>query len=192
MAYTDPRSIPPGGEQAPEQRQRDPLAVTIWLTRAVAYVAYAVFIVAEFILLQGFVLKLLGADTDAAYVRWAYRNLDRVMAPFRGIFTPVELDGNSVLDTSILFAMVIYGLVLLLLRVFLDWLTYRLRKVEHERQELVRQQDLARRQAALAAAAPSPWGPSAVSQPPPPGVVVPAPPPGAPPSPPPPPGSWQA
>ena len=155
MAYTDPGSIQPVPEPAPEPAARDPLAVTIWLVRALAYVAYAVFIIAEIILLQGFLLKLLGAETDAAYTRWAYRSLDRVMAPFRGIFESVELNGDAVLDTSILFAMVIYGVILLLLRAFLDWLTYRLRKTEHEHQELVRQQQLANRQAAMASMPPT-------------------------------------
>jgi hypothetical protein len=31
------------------------------------------------------------------------------MAPFRGLFEPVPLDGRSVLDPSILFAMLVYG-----------------------------------------------------------------------------------
>ena len=112
----------------------DPKAVTVWLTRAIAYVAYAFLVVSEAILLQGFLLKLFGADPSSSYVQWAYRSLDRVMAPFRGIFTPIEIDGNAVLDTSILFAMVIYGIVALMVRAFLDWLTHRLEKMERERQ----------------------------------------------------------
>lgn len=112
----------------------DPKAVTVWLTRAIAYVAYAFLVVSEIILLQGFLLKLFGANPDSSYVQWAYRSLDRVMAPFRGIFTPIEIDGNAVLDTSILFAMVIYGIVALSVRAFLDWLTHRLEKMERDRQ----------------------------------------------------------
>ena len=152
------------------------------------------FIIAEIILLQGFLLKLLGADTDAAYTRWAYRNLDRVMAPFRGIFQSVELNGDAVLDTSILFAMVIYGVILLLLRAFLDWLTYRLRKTEHEHQELVRQQQLANRQAAMASMPPT-WStvPASPAPQPPPSVGgAPQAPGTVPPSPPPPTQPWQA
>lgn len=111
----------------------DPRTVTAWLTRAIAYVAYAFLLVSEFILLQGFLLQLLGANPDADYTQWAYRSLDRVMAPFRGIFTPVELEGDAVLDTSIMFAMVIYLIAILVVRAFLDWLTYRLDKMEYER-----------------------------------------------------------
>jgi hypothetical protein len=105
------------------------------------------------------------------------------MAPFRGIFTPVDLSGDSVLDTSIIFAMVVYGIVLLVLRAFLDWLTFRLRKIEYEQRELVRQAEVARRQAAGQTwmAVPTPPMPSAPSQ-----VATAAPPSAAPPPPPPP------
>ncbi|MGI9624091.1 MAG: hypothetical protein ACR2PK_14745 [Acidimicrobiales bacterium] len=140
----------------------DPKAVTIWLTRAIAYVAYAFFILTEIILLQGFLLKLFGANPTSDYVQWAYRSLDRVMAPFRGIFTEVELDGNAVLDPSIIFAMVIYGIVALLLRAFLDWLNMRLARLERERMMEAQQQ------AAMAANAqyqtPPPAAPAAQPQ----------------------------
>ena len=112
----------------------DPRSSTVWLIRAIAYVAYAFLLASQFILLQGFLLKLLGANPDADYTRWAYRSLDRVMEPFRGIFTPIEIDGNAVLDTSIMFAMVIYGLAIIAVRVFLDWLTFKLEKLHLDRQ----------------------------------------------------------
>ena len=116
----------------------DPKAFTVWMARAIAYVLYAWLILAEIVLVQGFFLKLFGANTSADYTQWAYRSLDRVMAPFRGIFTSVELDGNAVLDPSILFAMMIYGIIALVVRAGLDWLNYRLRKLEiqREREEL--------------------------------------------------------
>lgn len=107
---------------------------TIWLGRAIAYVVYAFILVSQIILVQGFLLLLLGANPGNDYVDWAYRSLDRVMEPFRGIFTPIEFEGNSVLDTSILFAMVIYGIALLLMRALLDWLTHKLHDAERERE----------------------------------------------------------
>jgi hypothetical protein len=109
---------------------KDPKVVTVWLTRAIAYVAYAYFVLTEIILVQGFLLKLFGADPSSDYTQWAYRSLDRVMAPFRGIFTPIELDGNAILDPSIIFAMVIYGILALVLRSFLDWVNVRLEKLQ--------------------------------------------------------------
>jgi hypothetical protein len=45
------------------------------------------------------------------------------MAPFRGLFEPVALDGRSVLDVSILFAMLVYAIVGLALHAFIEWLT---------------------------------------------------------------------
>ncbi|MEM8620216.1 MAG: hypothetical protein AAGF73_10875 [Actinomycetota bacterium] len=112
--------------------ERDAKSTTVWIIRAVVYVVYAFFIVSLLILLQGFLLLLLGADPNTGYTEWAYRNLDRVMEPFRGIFQPVEITGDAVLDTSILFAMVIYGILLLLTRAFLDWLTIRLHRAERQ------------------------------------------------------------
>ena len=48
------------------------------------------------------------------------------MAPFRGIFESVPLNGDSVLDLSVIFAMIVYGIVALLLQALIDWLTQRL------------------------------------------------------------------
>lgn len=111
----------------------DPKQMTVWLTRAIAYLAYAYLVITEIILVQGFLLKLFGANTGSPYVDWAYRSLDRVMAPFRGIFEAIELDGASVLDTSIIFAMVIYGILALVVNSLLDWLTHRLDRLERAR-----------------------------------------------------------
>jgi uncharacterized protein YggT (Ycf19 family) len=85
-----------------------PIAVAR-IARALTYLAYAFVIVALLILLLGFFLQLFGANPDAPFAEWLYRGLKRVMAPFRGLFEPVALDGRSVLDVSILFAMIVYG-----------------------------------------------------------------------------------
>jgi hypothetical protein len=53
------------------------------------------------------------------------------MAPFRGLFEPVPLDGRSVLDVSILFAMIVYGLAALALQSLIDWLTDRIADTGH-------------------------------------------------------------
>ena len=58
--------------------------------------------------------------------------LDRVMEPFRGLFQSVDLSGNSVLDTSVLFAMIVYSMLALALRALIDWLTYRISLVQRE------------------------------------------------------------
>jgi hypothetical protein len=62
-----------------------------------------------------------------------YRGLARVMAPFRGLFEPVPLDGRSVLDVSIIFAMIVYGLAALLLHALIEWLTDRIAEIGYAR-----------------------------------------------------------
>ena len=97
-----------------------------WIARALTYLVYAFVIVALVMLLLGFFLLLLGANPDAPFAEWLYRGLRRVMAPFRGLFEPVQLDGRSVLDVSILFAMIVYGIVALALHALIEWLTARI------------------------------------------------------------------
>ena len=96
------------------------------LARALTYLVYAFVLVAMVLLLLGFFLLLFGANPHAAFAEWVFRGLTRVMAPFRGLFEPVALDGRSVLDVSILFAMIVYGLAALGLRALIDWLTDRI------------------------------------------------------------------
>jgi uncharacterized protein YggT (Ycf19 family) len=93
------------------------------IARALTFLVYAFVIVALIILLLGFVLELFGANPNAPFAQWLYRGLKRVMAPFRGLFEPVELDGRSVLDISILFAMLVYGIVGLALHAFIERLS---------------------------------------------------------------------
>ena len=105
----------------------------VWAGRALAYLVYAFVTVALIMLTFGFFLLLFGANPDAGFAEWVYRSLDRVMAPFRGIFESIQLNGKSVLDVSVLFAMIVYGIVALALRSLIDWLTYRV--------ELLRQRE---------------------------------------------------
>jgi len=110
--------------------------------RGLVYLVYAFVIVCLVILTLGFFLLLFGANPDAPFAEWVYRALDRAMKPFRGIFESIPLNGKSVLDVSVLFAMIVYGMLALALRALIDWLTYRLA--------------LSARQAAMAPAAPPP------------------------------------
>jgi hypothetical protein len=54
------------------------------------------------------------------------------MAPFRGIFEPITFSGDSVLDGSVLFAMIIYGFIAMALNVAVDWMTRQLRLATYE------------------------------------------------------------
>ena len=107
-------------------------STTVQIARAISYLAYAFVIISLIILLLGFVLKLLAANPDAGFSQWVYRHLDTVMQPFRGIFPQATGEGGSVLDVSILFAMLVYSLIALGIRSLLDWLTYRLNRIERQ------------------------------------------------------------
>jgi uncharacterized protein YggT (Ycf19 family) len=96
------------------------------IARALTYLVYAFALVTLVLLVLCFVLELFGANPDAPFAEWLYRGLARAMAPFRGLFEPVPLDGRSVLDPSILFAMLVYGIVAFALGGLIGWLTGRI------------------------------------------------------------------
>ena len=101
-----------------------------WLTvakvaKVLLWVVYAWLIVNLVLLALAFVLLLLGASPTASFVDWVYRSVSRTMAPFRGMFEPIPLSGQSVLDTSLLFAGIIYSLAALAIRAAITWLTER-------------------------------------------------------------------
>lgn len=130
--------------------------VVVLVARAVSYLVYAYLIVVEIILLMGFLLLLFGANPSAGFTEWVYRNLDRVMEPFRGIFTSVELGvgGNeveSIFETSVLFAMIIYGILALLLSGLIGLLTNRLHQIEGAEAELERRENYQAQLDAIAA-----------------------------------------
>jgi hypothetical protein len=124
----------------------------VWVVRAISYLVYFYLIVVEIILFIGFFLLLFGANPTAGFTQWAYRNLDKVMDPFRGIFTPIELgttsaDVPAVFDTSVLFAMIIYGIVALVLSAVIGWLSSRLRQLHAAEDEAEREAQYAQQQA---------------------------------------------
>jgi uncharacterized protein YggT (Ycf19 family) len=102
-----------------------------WLTvgkvaRVLLWLVYGWLIVNLVLLLLAFVLQLLGANPEASFVEWVYRSVQRTMAPFRGMFESVPLSDESVIDTSLLFAAIIYSLAALALRMAIDWVTERI------------------------------------------------------------------
>jgi hypothetical protein len=135
----DQYGIPPTEPIEPEPHyMRSTGRITAMVARFIGYVVYAYIMFVEIILTIGFFLLLLGANPSSGFVEWAYRNLDRAMKPFRGIFTPIDLGttaGNqidSIFDTSVLFAMIIYGIVGLLVHSLIQWLTHKVRVIERQ------------------------------------------------------------
>ena len=103
------------------------------IARVLTYLVYAFVLISLVILVLGFFLLLFGANPDVPFAEWVYRSLDRVMAPFRGLFESVDLSGNSVFDTSVLFAMIVYGIVGIALSALIHWLTDKLLLLRRQR-----------------------------------------------------------
>jgi uncharacterized protein YggT (Ycf19 family) len=118
--------VGPGNPPSATPSSSSPSMAIFRVARALTWLVYAFVIVVLIILTLGFFLLLFGANPDAGFAEWVYRSLNRVMAPFRGIFESVQLDGKSVLDTSVLFAMIVYVIVAMLLHALISWLTDRL------------------------------------------------------------------
>ena len=92
--------------------------------RAIVWLVYAFALVAIVIASLAFVLQLFGADPSSGFAQWVYRSASRVTAPFRGIF-PSHVNGNSVLDVSLLFAIIMYALFALLVSAVIDYIDRR-------------------------------------------------------------------
>jgi uncharacterized protein YggT (Ycf19 family) len=101
------------------------------ISKWLLWLIYAWVVINLVLLFLAFWLRLLGANPTAGFTQWVYDSVSRSMAPFRGIFEPIVLTDESVLDTSLLFAMIVYGLVALFLRAGLDWITDRLAQRRH-------------------------------------------------------------
>lgn len=113
--------------------------------KIITYLVYIYVLIVEIILLLGFFLLLFGANPSSSFVEWVYRSLDRVMRPFRGIFQPIELgqtgnDVPSVFEPSVVFAMIIYGILALLLSSLIGWLTGRIERIDRENAMLRQEQ----------------------------------------------------
>jgi hypothetical protein len=135
-----------------ESRALNERKAVLWVVRALSYLLYFYLIVVEIILFIGFFLLLFGANPDSGFTQWAYRNLEKVMDPFRGIFTPIQLgttanDVPAIFATSVLFAMLIYGIVALVLSAVIGWLSGRLTQIHAAEEDLANQAEAARQEA---------------------------------------------
>jgi uncharacterized protein YggT (Ycf19 family) len=102
---------------------RDARVTVGTISKILLWIVYVWVVLNLVLLFLAFVLRLFGANPQADFTQWVYRSVTRSMAPFRGIFEPIVLSDQSVLDTSLLFAMIIYGVVALLLRAGIDWVS---------------------------------------------------------------------
>jgi uncharacterized protein YggT (Ycf19 family) len=112
--------------------QRDARSTVGTIAKLLLWLVYAWVVVNLVLLFLAFVLQLFGANPDAGFAQWVYRSVERTMAPFRGLFEPIALTDRSVLNTSLLFAMIVYGLIALFLKAGIDWLTDRIDRRREE------------------------------------------------------------
>lgn len=149
------------GEATEVQQEHRTERIAAAAGRAITMVVYVYVVIVEMILALGFFLLLLGANPTSSFVEWVYRSMDRAMKPFRGIFSPIEVgvagnDVPSVLETSVLFAMIIYCIIAIAASSLLHWLATRIGHIDrgNEQRQLEqnhREADLAYRQALLQA-----------------------------------------
>jgi uncharacterized protein YggT (Ycf19 family) len=121
--YPPRTANPPGGSPTPAESSS-----SLWilrLARAIVVFVYAVVILDLVLLILAFSLRLFGASTDAEFTRWVYRSVERIMEPFRGIFPSTAVGGESVVDFSLLFAMIVYSVLALALHTLVVWLADR-------------------------------------------------------------------
>jgi YggT family protein len=115
-------------KQAPSPYQpphKDSGRTFAWgIGRAIVWLVYAFALFATVIAALAFVLQLFGANPNNGFAQWVYRSASRVTAPFRGIF-PAHVNGNSVLDVSLLFAIIMYALFALLVHSLIDYIDRR-------------------------------------------------------------------
>jgi hypothetical protein len=132
MMAATPASMPPGAA-VPEASAPPTDDTRLWILRVakgVVLFIYAVVIVNLAVLSMGFVLRLLGASTDAAFTRWVYRNVERIMEPFRGIFPSHPVTDRSVIDFSLLFAMIVYCCLGIALHAAVVWLASKIAGIQ--------------------------------------------------------------
>jgi uncharacterized protein YggT (Ycf19 family) len=96
------------------------------LAKGLILFLYGVLIIAEVLLVMTFFLQLFNASESASFTQWVYRSSARVLAPFRGIFPTIEGQHGSVLDFSVLFAMLIYGMLAMGAHSLIAWLDRKL------------------------------------------------------------------
>lgn len=100
--------------------------------KVLVWLVYLFFLLAVIILTAAFFLQLFNANTDAEFTRWVYRNADRVLEPFRGIFPSVQRDNGSVIDFAVLFAIIMYGIFAMLVNGVVHWLDGKIIEQKHK------------------------------------------------------------
>ena len=74
------------------------------------------------LLLIAFFLQLTGANPAAPFAAWVYRGTDLLLQPFRSLYPTVKgHTGQSELNLSLVFAILMYGLFALVFDGLVGW-----------------------------------------------------------------------
>jgi uncharacterized protein YggT (Ycf19 family) len=109
--------VAPPAPRQPESETVFALRIGRWLV----WFTFAFLVAAVIVMMLAFVLQLTNANESASFVEWVYRSADRVDDPFRSIY-PSEVRGDgSVIDFSMLFGVIIYGLAAMFVSALIHW-----------------------------------------------------------------------
>ncbi|MET0665450.1 MAG: hypothetical protein ABW008_07810 [Acidimicrobiales bacterium] len=100
------------------------------LARVLLWLVDAYLLLEVIVLPLAFFLLLFNASTDADFTQWVYERADRALEPFRGIFPSATVDNGSVLDFTVLFAIIVYGILAMVAQGAIHWID---RKIFEER-----------------------------------------------------------
>jgi len=101
------RRVVAGGPMEPVEMAEVMSDNTGWRASQLVYLLFAVI---DGLLLIRLVLKLLGANPHAAFASWVYGFTDFFMVPFRNLL-PAIGNEHSVLEVSVLIAILVYALL---------------------------------------------------------------------------------
>ncbi|WP_029137082.1 hypothetical protein [Nakamurella lactea] len=155
-------------ERRAQSAEKSPTPVILKIARVVVWAAYVLVVINAILLTLAFLLRLFGANPDAGFVEWVYRSSAAALGPFDNMFRSHDVGEYSVLDTSLLFAIVFYLILGAAIHAVLNWLGNKLVQQQNEakqarqaadavkydfarqqfaaqQQELARQQEAARR-----------------------------------------------
>jgi uncharacterized protein YggT (Ycf19 family) len=121
------------------KKPTDSKSMFIKFARALTYLVYAYLVTAVSFLITGFVLLLLGASQDAAFVKFVYNIAGEFLQPFRGMFPPQQITDRGYFSAAGFFAIIMYALFAAAIHALIGYIT--LKQAEHQQELIELQQE---------------------------------------------------
>ncbi len=102
-------------------------------TSLIALLTNIVFGFIELLLSLRLLLVFLGASTKAPFVNWVYMTSNPLLSPFEGMFPSRTIPVGFNIDTSTLFALIIYSFIGYFLKELLDYISYQTQRYRSDR-----------------------------------------------------------